>query len=387
MGRARPARPRERRRGGRPLGALRRPLAADGDPLRRRRGRRRRSTAHSRARRSSASSARTCDDDRRELGGHPRGRGDRVLGCRALARAEARAAAGRPRPTRRIRARRERRHRALPPPGRDLGGGAARRERRRHDRHGVGQVARVQPARPRRDRARAEDTRALPLPDEGALAGSGALARRAPAEGAPSRDLRRRHAERAALADPQVVEPRPDEPGHAAHRRPPAPRPLGRRAREPALRRHRRGTRLSRGLRLSRRERAPAAAPARADLRRRAAVPAGVRDDRERRRARARADRAGRDRRRSGHVCASRARGRHLEPSAPRRRARPAGEPARRRGASSLPAHVTRPADDLLREEPQGGGADPPLRGRARGHRNEESARAVPRRLHGRAAS
>ena len=96
-----------------------------------------------------------------------------------------------------------------------------------------------------------------------------------------------------------------------------------------------------------------------------------VRDDRERRRARARSSpvEAG-DRRRSGHVCASRARGRHLEPSPPRCRARAAGEPARRRGASSLPAHLARPADDLLREEPQGGGADPPLRRRARGHRD-----------------
>ena len=36
----------------------------------------------------------------------------------------------------------------------------------------------------------------------------------------PARDLRRRHRERAPLADPQVVEPDPDEPGHAPRRRP-----------------------------------------------------------------------------------------------------------------------------------------------------------------------
>ena len=46
-------------------------------------------------------------------------------------------------------------------------------------------------------------------------------------------DLRRRHADRAAPADPQVVERDPHEPGHGPHRPAAAPRPLGRRAREP----------------------------------------------------------------------------------------------------------------------------------------------------------
>ena len=58
---------------------------------------------------------------------------------------------------------------------------------------------------------------------------------------------------RAALADPQLGEPHPHEPGHAPRRRPPAPRPLGRRALEPPLRRRRRGARLPRRLRLARR--------------------------------------------------------------------------------------------------------------------------------------
>ena len=86
------------------------------------------------------------------------------------------------------------RHVALPPPGRGVGGGEARRERRRHDRHRIGEVARLQPPRARRDRTRAEDARALPLPDEGARAGPGARARRAPAQGPAAGDLRRRHA-------------------------------------------------------------------------------------------------------------------------------------------------------------------------------------------------
>ena len=47
------------------------------------------------------------------------------------------------------------------------------------------------------------------------------------------RDLRRRHRDEAALAGAQVVEPDPVQPGHAPHRRAPAPRPLGRRALEP----------------------------------------------------------------------------------------------------------------------------------------------------------
>ena len=39
--------------------------------------------------------------------------------------------------------------------------------------------------------------------------------------------LRRRHADRTPLADPPLGQRRPDQSGHAPHRRPPAPRPLG----------------------------------------------------------------------------------------------------------------------------------------------------------------
>ena len=111
---------------------------------------------------------------------------------------------------------------------------------------------------------------------------------------------------------------------------------LGRLPPQPPLRRRRRGARLPRRLRLARRERPAAAAPARADLRLRAAVPPRVGDDRERRRARARADRRGGDGRRGRRRAARRADDRALEPAAPRRRARACGRArsARRRGCS-----------------------------------------------------
>ena len=217
-----------------------------------------------------------------ELGRSSRRRGDRVQRDRAIARSARRAASRRSRPSRRVGARRHRRHRALPAPGRGLGGRAARRERRRHDGHRLGEVAGLQPPRPRCDRTRSEDARALPLPDQGALAGPGARARRTPAERAQAGDLRRRHARRATLADPQVVEPHPHESGHAPRRRSSPSRPLGRRARQPAVRDRRRGARLSRRLRFARSQRPTPASAASTDLRLRAAVPARLGDDCER---------------------------------------------------------------------------------------------------------
>ena len=50
-------------------------------------------------------------------------------------------------------------------------------------------------------------------------------------------------------------------------------------------------------------------------------------------------------------------------------------------------ARLARPAHDLLREEPQGGRADPPLHRRSRRHRDRGAPRALPRRLHARAAA
>ena len=268
-----------------------------------------------------------------------------------------------------------------------MGGGSARRERRRHDRDRVREVARLQSSRPRRDRPPAEDARALPLSDEGARAGSGTRARRAAAEGAQARDLRRGHTGRAALADPQVVEPHPHESGHAPRRRAAAPRPLGRRPAQPALRRGGRGARVPRSLRLARRQRPAPAEAARAHLRGRAAVPARLGDDRERGRACGGLDRRAGDRHRKRHVSAGRARDSDLEPAAAGCRARTARERSRRCVSAHGAAHLAGPEDDLLREEPEGRRADPPLHRRAGEHRHREPSCSVPRRLHGRAAT
>ena len=96
--------------------------------------------------------------------------------------------------------------------------------------------------------------------------------------------VRRRHADRASPAHPWLGERDPDQPRHDPRRRPAEPRPLGRRAGEPALRRRRRGARLPRRLRLARRERpappaadrAAATAPSRSSFsrRRRSRTPA-----------------------------------------------------------------------------------------------------------------
>ena len=204
--------------------------------------------------------------------------------------------------------------------------------------------------------------------------------------GPAARDLRRRHADRAARAHPADGERDPHEPGHAPRRRPAPPRPLGRRAPQPARRRRRRGARLPRHLRLARRERAAPPAAAGARLRRRPGLRARLGDDRERGRARDAAHGARRPGRRRRHVAAGRARGRALEPRAARPGARHARERARRRVAAARRARRARPPHDLLHEEPQGGGARPPLRERPARPRDRPPARAVPRRLHARAA-
>ena len=82
--------------------------------------------------------------------------------------------------------------------------------------------------------AREPKQRALYLYPTKALAQDQAAgARLVPAAEAPRGDLRRRHGSRAPLAGAQVGEPDPLQPGHAPRGRPPAPRPLGRRALEP----------------------------------------------------------------------------------------------------------------------------------------------------------
>ena len=92
------------------------------------------------------------------------------------------------------------------------------------------------------------------------------------------------------------------------------------------------------------------------------AVPARLRDDPEPGRAGARPDRP----RGAGHrrrLCpAARPRDRAVESRDHRRRARDAGERPRRRVAPHGRARRRRPADHLLRKEPQGRRVDPPLR-------------------------
>ena len=97
----------------------------------------------------------------------------------------------------------------------------------------------------------------------------------------PAGDLRRRHAARGTVGDPQAVQPDPDQSRHAPRRDPAPPSRLGRAVREPGVRRRRRGPRLSRRVRLARRQRASAAAARGRDPRHRAAIPAGQRDDRQ----------------------------------------------------------------------------------------------------------
>ena len=83
---------------------------------------------------------------------------------------------------------------AVHPSGAGLGQRDARRRHDRHDRHRERQVVVLQPARAARARGRPPSARALPLPHQGARAGSGAQPPGAPDLRSAPRDLRRRHA-------------------------------------------------------------------------------------------------------------------------------------------------------------------------------------------------
>src|SRR5215204_1646476 len=152
------------------------------------------------------------DGDRaRAVARHLRGRGARLPRRRAGTRcAHDRA----PRRSSPARARGDRRRPALHAPAPRVGRRGARRAPDRHDRHSVGEDARLQPARARRARARSEGPRALSLPDEGARAGPVPDALGIPDSAPAPGDLRRRHTRRAALADPPAGERDPVEPGH-----------------------------------------------------------------------------------------------------------------------------------------------------------------------------
>ena len=239
---------------------------------------------------------------------------------------------------------------------------------------------------------RRQGARALPLPDEGAGPGPGARAQRArPGQARPARDLRRRHAARAARRDPPALEPRPHQPRHAPRRDPAQPPRVGGLLRQPRGRRRRRGARLPRRVRLARRQRAAAAAAHRGRLRDRAAHPAGQRDDRQPGRARRAADRPRRDRaRRPRRLAGRRAPDRDVEPAADRRGARQArrstlaeaARAARRRscasGARTICFIKSRKA---RRARSRRSSRD--MRPRARARR---ARRPVPRRLHAAAA-
>ena len=128
------------------------------------------------------------------------------------------------------------------------------------DADGQRQEPLLPPARPPGARARSRRARHLPLPDQGARPRPGggpprAHGRRAGStagavvyDGDTPADARRAARERGAH--------HPDQPRHAAHGDPPAPRELGAHAAEPALRRRRRAPHVPRRLRLARRERA-----------------------------------------------------------------------------------------------------------------------------------
>ena len=176
----------------------------------------------------------------------------------------------------------------------------------------------------------------------------------------------------------------------------PEPRPLGRRAREPRLRRRRRGARLPRRLRLARGERAAPPAPPGARLRRRAALPARLGDDRQPGRAGARAARRRGHRGRRRRRAPAAAHRRPLEPAAARRGARRArvlagrgGQAARRCSSSGASApsaspRAARPPSSSTASPPTGSTRRPPPASRRyRAGYTAEQRRDIERRLVG----
>ena len=141
-----------------------------------------------------------------------------------------------------------------------------------HDRHRLGQVAVLSAADARGPDRRPPRACPVPVPDQvaGPGPGPGDPRLRTP-QARPPGDLRRRHPARRAGRDPQAQQPGPHQPRHAPRRDPPQPPRLGRAALKPRVRRRRRGARLPRGVRLSRRQRAatPPAPGARSTARRR----------------------------------------------------------------------------------------------------------------------
>ena len=168
-----------------------------------------------------------------------------------------------------------------------------RRPDDRHHRDGLGQIAVLSAADARGAHLGSGRARPVPVsrPRRSPRIRRARCTRFGLTKGDPSGDLRRRHPARRALGDPQAQQPDPHQPRHAPRRDPAPPPGLGRPVRQPRLRRDRRGPRVSRRVRLARRQRAAAAAPRGGDPRHRAALPARQRDDRQPGRAGRAADR------------------------------------------------------------------------------------------------
>ncbi len=225
-----------------------------------------------------------------------------------------------------------------------MGRSGSRRARRRHDRHGERQDARLQPPGARRGRSRSEGTRALPLSHQGARTGPGAQphgARRArvrPAiyDGDTPIDQRRqvRTWANAILSNPDMLHlgvlPHHDRWGDVLANL------------EYVIVDEAHVYRGVFGSHVGQRPAAAAAAGGR--LRGRAAVPARVGDDRESGRARHVVDGAGDDGRLRRFGAAGRADDRPLEPAGDGRGAQPPRERARRGVAAARGARRTRPA-------------------------------------------
>ena len=253
-----------------------------------------------------------------------------------------------PRPAGRSRAGGDRR--ALRPsgrgaPGRRGGAGGG------DDRHGLREVAVLQPADARRSVRGSSGPRALPVSDKGAGPGPGARACAVPAPGPAPRDLRRRHAARAAGGDPPPREPGAHQSRHAARRDPAQPLGLGRLPGQPGRGGRGRGARLPRRVRLARGQHPASTSPPRRRVRDLSALPARLGDDREPDRAGRATDRTGglpphRPRRRAARPAADR----HVEPAAARRRAGHARVGAGRGIGAARRSRANGCADDLLHQ-------------------------------------
>ena len=275
--------------------------------------------------------------------------------------------------------------RALRAPARGVGRGGAGRARARHDRHRVREDARVQPARPRRARARAEDRarststrRRRSRRTSSARCPSYTMPRLKPAiyDGDTPTEQRWqiRKWSNVILTNPDMVHvgllPNHDRWGDVlANLRYVV-------VDEAHVYRGVFGSHVANVLRRLRRLARIYGAEPQFLLASATISNPGELGDRA-------ARRAG-DGRRRRRGAARRAHGRALEPAAAGRGARAARLAARRGGEAAGDVRRARPAHADVREEPQGGRADPPLHRRAA--RRRHAPLAVPRRLHRAAA-